>query len=120
MQLESALKPSEAEYVRLIKRAAELVGCARNSPEETELAAIAAKLDASRQRTALDDQLAPRRWRGRTRVSALKQSSSAEMTLEKLASLRSAEQPSTVNVFRFAHDGNNCTPSDSKESEVRG
>ena len=46
MQLETALKPSEAEYVRLIKRAAELVGCAKNSPDDTELAAITAKLDA--------------------------------------------------------------------------
>ena len=46
MQLETALKPSEAEYVRLIKRAAELVGCAKNSPDETELAAITAKLNA--------------------------------------------------------------------------
>ena len=39
MQLEEALKPAEAEYVRLIKRAAELIGCAKNSPEEIELAA---------------------------------------------------------------------------------
>ena len=46
MQLELALKPSEAEYVGLIKRAAELVGCSKNSPEEIELAAITAKLDA--------------------------------------------------------------------------
>ena len=46
MQLETALKPFEAEYVRLIKRAAELVGCAKHSPDETELAAITAKLDS--------------------------------------------------------------------------
>jgi hypothetical protein len=46
MQLELALKPSEAEYVGLIKRAAELVACSKNSPEEIELAAITAKLDA--------------------------------------------------------------------------
>jgi hypothetical protein len=37
---------SEAEYVRLLKRADELVGCTENSPEAKELKAIADQLDA--------------------------------------------------------------------------
>ncbi len=37
---------SEAEYVRLLKRTDELVGCTENSPEAKELEAIADQLDA--------------------------------------------------------------------------
>ena len=36
----------EAEYIQLLKRADELVGCTENLPEAKELEAIADKLDA--------------------------------------------------------------------------
>jgi hypothetical protein len=37
---------SETEYIQLLKRADELVGCTENSPEAKELEAIADQLDA--------------------------------------------------------------------------
>jgi hypothetical protein len=37
---------SKAGYEALLKRADELVGCTENAPEEKELEAIAAQLDA--------------------------------------------------------------------------
>lgn len=37
---------SETEYIRLLERANELVGCCENSPEEKELEALADELDA--------------------------------------------------------------------------
>ena len=44
---------SEPEYVRLLKRAYELVGCCENSPEEKELKAIAEQLDTYEDATQL-------------------------------------------------------------------
>lgn len=40
MQIATPLDPCAAEYVRLIKRAAELAGSPSNTPEGVELAAV--------------------------------------------------------------------------------
>ena len=44
---------SETEYIRLLERADELVGCCENSPEEKELEALADELDAYEARRAV-------------------------------------------------------------------